>query len=72
MAMDSSFQYVHRVYMVPRICVLMLPVAWTLESTAQRKFLTEKIIAGSTLWVLPTQFCQTIGSKLFFLLSILI
>ena len=66
MAMDSSFQYVHRVSMVPRVCVLVPAVAWTLESTTQRNFSPEKITVGSTLWVLPNQFCQTIGGNFFF------
>lgn len=34
MAMDSSFQYVYRVSMVPGVCVLVPVVAWTLELTA--------------------------------------
>jgi len=45
--------------------VLVPTVAWTLESMARRKFLSDKIIARSTLWVLPTQLCQTIGGNFF-------
>ena len=36
MVMDSSFQSVYRVSMMPRICVLVPAVAWILESTTQR------------------------------------